>query len=126
MASGILSVATQNAFIGLPVSIPLGTVSQAGVSVSGVATALTTNYQKKLMKVTKLVNIMTSALAVFETSISKALNDGGVDEWEFAALQMFHLEALNKLANIDCKMESEMRALLQKVYWKSSTISRSL
>ena len=65
-------------FIGLPVSIPLGVVSLAGVSVSGVATALTSKYQKKLIKVTKLVNIITLAVAVFETSISKALNNGEI------------------------------------------------
>ena len=47
-------------------SIPLGTVSLAGVNISGMATALTKKYQKKLAKVTKLVDIMTSALAVFE------------------------------------------------------------
>ena len=44
VASGILSVATLSTFIGLPVSIPLGTVSLAGESVSGVATALTKEY----------------------------------------------------------------------------------
>ena len=62
----------------------------------------------------KLVNIMTSVLAEFETSISKALNDGRVDEWEFTMLQMFHLGALNERANIDRKMEAETRAQLQK------------
>ena len=41
MASGISSVATLSTFMGLPVSIPLGSVSLAGVSVRGVATGLT-------------------------------------------------------------------------------------
>ena len=67
VATGISSVATLSTFIGLPVSIPLGAVSLAGASVSGVTTALTKKYQKKLTKVTKLTDIITSAIAVFET-----------------------------------------------------------
>ena len=43
VATGISSVATLATFIGLPVSIPLGEVSLAGASVSGMATALTKN-----------------------------------------------------------------------------------
>ena len=61
-------------------SIPLGEVPLIGVSVSGIATALTKKYQKKLGKVMKLIDIVTSALAVFETSVSKALKDGKIDE----------------------------------------------
>ena len=85
-------------------------------------TKLTKKYQKKLAKVKKLVDIVTSALAVFETSISKTLNDGRVDEQEFSLLQMFHLGALKELTNIDCNMEAETRTQLQKVYWTRSTI----
>ena len=51
-------------------------VSLAGASISVVVTVLTKKYQKKLTKVTKLVDIVTSALSVFETSISKALKNG--------------------------------------------------
>ena len=79
-------------------------------------TVLTKNYQKKLMKVTKLVNIMTSVLAVFEMSISKVLSDGRVDKREFTMLQIFHLGALNELAKVYHKMEAETRTQLQKVY----------
>ena len=82
MAAGISSVATLSTFIGLPVSILLGVVSLAGVSISGVATVLMirSKYQKKLPKVTKLVDIVTSAIAVFETSMSKALSNGEIAE----------------------------------------------
>ena len=80
IATGISSVATLSTFISLPVSIPLGAISLAGASVNGVPTALTKKYQKKLSKVTKLVDIVTSALAVFEMSVSKALNNGKIDE----------------------------------------------
>ena len=109
MASGISSVTTLSTFIGLPVSIHL-----AGESVNGMAMMLTKKYQKKLVKVMKLVNIMTSALAVFETSVSKALNDGRIEKRKFTMLQTFHLGVLTELANIDCKMEAETRAQLKK------------
>ena len=66
------------------------------------------------MKVTKLVYIVTSALAVFKTSISKALNDGKVDKPEFTMLQTFHLGVLNDLSKADHKMEAETRTQLQK------------
>ena len=78
------------------------------------AIELTKKYQKKLAKVMKLVDIITSTLAVSKTSISKVLNNGRVDEREFTMLQTFHLEALNDLSNIDCKMEAETRTELQK------------
>ena len=47
VVTGILSVATLCTSIGLPMSIPLGGVSLAGASVSRVATALTSKYQKQ-------------------------------------------------------------------------------
>ena len=83
MATEISSVAMLSTFIDLPVSIPLGAVSLAGVSVSGMATALASKYQKKLTKVMKLVDIITPAIAVFETNVSKALNNDKTDEQEF-------------------------------------------
>ena len=61
-----------------------------------------------------LVDIITSAIAVFELSISKVFNDGEIDEWEFAMLQTLHLEALNGLASVNCKMQAETRTQLQK------------
>ena len=62
----------------------------------------------------KLVDIVTLALAVFERSISRALNDGEVDKQEFTMLQKFHLGVLDEMANIDCNMKAERRAHLQK------------
>ena len=92
----------------------MGAISLTGASVSGIAMVLTKKYQRKLTKVTKFVNIVTSALAVFETNISKALNDSRVIEQEFSMLQTFHLEVLNELANVDHKMEVKTRTQLQK------------
>ena len=118
VATRISSVATLSTFISLPMSIPLGAVSLAGASVSGVATVLTKKHQKKFTKVTKLVDTVISALAVFETNISKALNNGKIDEQEFQVLQTLHLKIITKLSNVDHKMESETRTQLQKVCWK--------
>ena len=78
----------------------MGAVSLDGVSVNGMAMILTKKYQKKLVKVMKLFDIIKPALAVFETSISKALNNGRVDEQEFVMLQALHLEVLSDLSSV--------------------------
>ena len=111
-------MATLSTFISLPVSIPLGVISLAGASVSGVTTALTKKYQKKLTKVTNLTDIITSAIAVFEMSLSKALNNGKIDEEEFNVLQMLYFKTMNELFDADCKMGAENRDQFEKVYWK--------
>ena len=95
-------------------SIPLGAVSLAGVSVSGVTTVLTKKYQKKLTKVMKLTDIITPALAVFETSVSKVLKNGKINEEEFNLLQTFHLKTLNKLTGVNRKMKAENRNQFEK------------
>ena len=67
IATGISSVATFATFIGFPVSIPLiGAASLTGAIASGIISVLTKKYQKKLQKVTKLIDIITPALIVFE------------------------------------------------------------
>ena len=114
VASGVSSVATLSTFIGLPVSIPLGAVSLAGAGISGITTVLTKKYQKKLSKVAQLIDTVTSALAVFEMSVSKALNDDRIDEREFSMLYATYLNAFNELSSLDHKMEAEIRTQLQK------------
>ena len=114
IATGISSVATLSTFISLPVSIPLGVVSLAGANVNGVTAALTKKYQIKLMKGIKLTDIVTSAIAVFETCLSKALRNDKINEEEFNVLQMFHLKTLNELSDIDRKMEAENRNQFEK------------
>ena len=92
VATGISSVVTLSTFIGFPVSIPLGAISLAGASVSGVTTVLTKKYQKRLTKVMKLTDILMSAIAVFETCLSKALRNGKIDEEEFKRFTLEHLK----------------------------------
>ena len=85
-----------------------------GAIASGIISTLTKKYQKKLKKVTKLIDIVTRATVVFETVISGALKDDIIDEEEFNTLQTLHLETLNKLMHVDRRMEAENRSLVEK------------
>ena len=85
-----------------------------GAIPSGIISVLTKKYQKKLKKVTKLIDIITPALAIFERVISGALKDGIINEEEFNTLQMLHLETLNELTGVDHRMEVENRSLVEK------------
>ena len=114
IATGISSVATFSTFIGLPVSAALGAASMTGVIASGIISVLTKKYQKKLKKVTKLIDIITPALVVFERVMSGALKNGVIDEEVFNTLQTLHLETLNELTGVDCRMEGENRSLVEK------------
>ena len=107
-------MATFATFIGLPVSIPLGAASLTGAIASGVISVLTKKYQQKLKKITKLIDIITPALVIFERVVSKSLKDGKIDEEEFNTLQTLHLETLNELTGVDRRMEAEHRFLVEK------------
>ena len=107
-------MATFATFVGLPVSISLGAASLSGAIASGIISRLTKKYQKKLKKVTRLIDIITWATVVFERVISGALKDSIIDEEEFNTLQTLHLETLNKLTGIDRRMEAENRSLVEK------------
>ena len=113
-ATGISSVATFTTFVGLPVSMTSGTASLTGAIASGIISPLTKKYQKKLKKVTKLIDIVTPALIVFETVISGALKNGVIDEEEFNTIQTSHLETFNELTGVYCRMETENRSLVEK------------
>ena len=114
IATGISSVETFATFIGLPVSIPMGAASLTGVIASGIISALTKKYQQKPKKVMQLINIITSALVVFERVVSGTLKNDVIDEEEFNMLQTLHLEMLNELTGIDHRMEAEHRSLVEK------------
>ena len=114
VATGISSVATFATFIGIPVSAALGAASMTGAIASGIISVLTKKYQQKLKKVTKLIDIVTPALVVFERVLSGALKNGVIDEKEFNTLQTLHLKTLNELTGIDCRMEAEHRSLVEK------------
>ena len=107
-------MATFTTFIGIPVSAALGAASMTGVTASGITSVLTKKYQQKLKKVTKLIDILTPALVIFERVVSKSLKDGVIDEEEFIMLQTLHLETLNELTGINHRMEAEHRSLVKK------------
>ena len=113
-ATGISSVATFATFIGIHVSAALGAASLTGAITSRIISTLTKKYQKKLKKVTKLIDIVTPALVACERVISGALKDGIIDGEEFNTLQTLHLETLNELTGVDCKMEEDNRSLVEK------------
>ena len=95
IATRVSSVATFATFISLPVGISLGVASLTGAIASGIISVLTKKYQKKLKKVTKFIDIVTSALVVFKRVISGMLKNGVINEEEFNTLQTLHLETLN-------------------------------
>ena len=107
-------MATFATFVRLPVSISLGAASLTRVIASGIISTLTKKYQKKLKKVTRLIDIVTPALVVFDRVISGALKNGVIDEEEFNTLQTLHLETLNELTGVDRRMEVENRSLAKK------------
>ena len=92
----------------------MGAASLTGVIASGITSTLTKKYQKKLKKVTRLIDIIMQATVVFDRVISGALKDGIIDEEEFNMLQMLHLETLNELTCVDRRMEVENRSLVEK------------
>ena len=114
IATGISSVTTFAAFVGLPVGMALGAASLTGVNASGIISVLAKKYQKKLKKATRLIDIVTPALVVFERVISGALKNGVIDEEECNTLQTLHLETLNELTGVDHRMEAENRSLVEK------------
>ena len=61
-----------------------------------------------------MIDIITWATVVFEGVISGALKDGIINEEEFNTLQTLHLETLNKLTDVDRRIEEENGSLVEK------------
>ena len=78
-----------------------------GAIASEIISVLTKKYQQKLKKVTRLSDIITPALVVFERVVSGALKNGVIDEEEFNMLQTLHRETLNELTGINRRMEAD-------------------
>ena len=114
VATGISSVAKFATLVGLSVSSSLGAASLTGVIASGIISIPTKRYQKKLKKVTKLIDIITTALAAFERVIPGAFKNGVIDEEEFNTIQTLHLETLNELMGVNHRMQAENRSLVEK------------
>ena len=95
-------------------SAALGAASMTGVIASGIISVLTKKYQQKLKKVTKLIDVVTPALAVFERVVSGALKDSIIYEKEFNTLRTLYLETLNELTGVDHRMKVEHRSLVER------------
>ena len=108
------SAATFATFVGLLVSMALGAASMTGAIASGIMSVLAETYQKKLKRVTRLIDIVAPALVVFERVISGALKNGVIDEEEFNTIQKLHLETLNELTGVNHRMEAENRSPVEK------------
>ena len=92
----------------------LGAASVTGAIACGIISTLTKKYQKKLKKVAHLIDIVMRATVIFDRAISAALKNGIIDEEEFNTPQTLHLETLNELTDVDCRMEAENRSLVEK------------
>ena len=114
VASGIGSVVTGATVVGIPVSVGLVGLSLVGSIFTGFTIALIKKHQKKLQKIMRLSDIVTSAMAVFEISISESLKNNRIDENEFKMIQGLYFKALNELSEIDRKMGKETRTQFEK------------
>lgn len=114
IGSGVSSIATGATLIGVPISVGLGGVALAGSICSGITNVLIKKYQNKTHKVVKLYDTVTSAIAVFKTSISRALLDGRIDYNEFQTIQGIYYKTLEKLSSTDQKMEANIRTSFEK------------
>ena len=63
-------------------SAALGAASMTGAIASGIIPVLTKKYQQKLQKVTRLIDMVTRALVVFDRVVSGASKNGVIDEEE--------------------------------------------
>ena len=98
----------------------LGAGSMTGVIASGIISMLVKKYQKKLKKVTELIDTVTPALVVFERVISGTLKNGIIDEEEFNTLQTLHVERLNELTGVyhhDGKFDPKMLRIARICVW---------
>ena len=73
-------------------SAALGAASMTGVIASGIILVLTKKYQKKLKKVTELIDIITPALVIFERVVSGTLKNGIIDEEELIHFRHYTLK----------------------------------
>ena len=69
IATGISSVATFATFVVLSVSMALGAASLTGAIASGIISTLTKKYEKKLKKITRLIDIVTHHIQAYSHSI---------------------------------------------------------
>ena len=123
LASGVSTIGTSVTILGLPISASLAIVSTVSTCVGACLLLTSKKYKKKLLKCYKLLDKITTSLAIFETLISLSIEDGSViDAKEFHKLQTFYLQLMTHVRNIDRKMKVEMEQNFQKLSWTKSLI----
>ena len=93
--SGISIIETTFTVLGIPISASLGVVSTVLNCVDGILLLTSKKYKKKLLKCCKLIDKITSSLAIFEVLISLSLNDDRIiDAKQFHKLQTLYLQVM--------------------------------
>ena len=102
VSSGVSTVGTAFAVVGLPISVTLSVVSTSSTCVGGILLLSSKKYKKKLLKCYELLDKIISSLATFEVLITLSLDDGTViDVKEFHKLQTLYLQLMTPVRNID-------------------------
>ena len=107
IGTGIGMIATTATFVGIPVGAALGSVSLASSISTGITSALIKKYKKKQSRNYKLYDAITSAIAVFETTISECLTQGTlINEKEFKRIQGVYFNTLKHITDIDNRLKT--------------------
>ena len=115
LASGVSTIGTSVTIVGIPISAPLGVVSDVSTCVGACLLLTSKKYKKKLLKCYELLDRVTTSLATFEVLISLSIDDGSViDAKEFHKLQTLYLQLMAHVRNIDRKMKVETEQNFQK------------
>ena len=116
LTSGVSTIRTSVAVVGLPISATLGVVSTVSTCVGACLLLTSKKYKRKLLKCYELLDKITAFLATFETLISLSIDDDSViDAKEFHKLQTLYLQLMTHIRNIDRKMKVQTEENFQKI-----------
>ena len=115
LASGVSTIRTSVAVVGLPISASLAIVSTVSTCVGACLLLTSKKYKKKLLKCYELLDKIMTSLATFETLISLSLDDGNViDAKECHKLQTLYLQLMTHITNVDRKIKVQTEENFQK------------
>ena len=115
LVSGVSTIRTSVAVVGLPISASIAIVSTVSTCAGAGLLLTSKKYKKKLLKCYELLDKITSSLATFETLISLSIDDGSViDAKEFHKFQKLYLQLMTHVRNIDRKMKVQTEENFQK------------
>ena len=115
LASGVSTIGTSVAIVGIPISASLGVVSTVSTCVGACLLLTSKKYKKKLLKCYELLDKIMTSLATFEILISLSIDDNYViDAKEFHTLQTLYLQLMTHIRNTDRKMKVQKEENFQK------------